>query len=281
MDAVDGAAASMAGMTSQPALSSIVSAIDHTERATGGVAGVRCWSSSRTGRRCARRYAPFETGLRAPTGRVYRHEIPGGQLSNLRQQAVGARARRPLRGGRARLREGQRAARPHRQGDADEQGRRRPRAVRRVGRHRLGRAAANPGALRPPRLGAPAPARRPGGARRRACRSRSPSARCAAAERATDNGHGAHPRAARAARPAGHRPPRGARRAAVPRPGAGARRGVRALQRRVAIPTRASSTACRTRRELSIELEPGVRLILELEAVGEPDERGMRTCSRA
>ena len=33
-------------------------------------------------------YAPFETGLRSPTGRVYHHEIPGGQLSNLRQQAI-------------------------------------------------------------------------------------------------------------------------------------------------------------------------------------------------
>ena len=35
-----------------------------------------------------RLYAPFESGLPAPTGRVYTHEIPGGQLSNLRQQAV-------------------------------------------------------------------------------------------------------------------------------------------------------------------------------------------------
>ena len=33
-------------------------------------------------------YAPFESGLTGPTGRVYRHEIPGGQLSNLRQQAI-------------------------------------------------------------------------------------------------------------------------------------------------------------------------------------------------
>ncbi|MDQ2626127.1 MAG: pyruvate carboxylase, partial [Actinomycetota bacterium] len=32
-------------------------------------------------------YAPFESGLAGPTGRVYRHEIPGGQLSNLHQQA--------------------------------------------------------------------------------------------------------------------------------------------------------------------------------------------------
>ena len=33
-------------------------------------------------------YAPFESGLPSPTGRVYAHEIPGGQLSNLRQQAI-------------------------------------------------------------------------------------------------------------------------------------------------------------------------------------------------
>jgi pyruvate carboxylase len=33
-------------------------------------------------------YSPFESGLPSPTGRVYDHEIPGGQLSNLRQQAI-------------------------------------------------------------------------------------------------------------------------------------------------------------------------------------------------
>ena len=33
-------------------------------------------------------YTPFESGLPGPTGRVYHHEIPGGQLSNLRQQAI-------------------------------------------------------------------------------------------------------------------------------------------------------------------------------------------------
>ena len=88
VDAVDGAAASMAGMTSQPALSSIVSAMDHTERATplslDAVLELEpYWEAVRT------LYAPFESGLRAPTGRLYRHEIPGGQLSNLRQQAIG------------------------------------------------------------------------------------------------------------------------------------------------------------------------------------------------
>ena len=33
-------------------------------------------------------YAPFEAALPSPTGRVYHHEIPGGQLSNMRQQAI-------------------------------------------------------------------------------------------------------------------------------------------------------------------------------------------------
>jgi pyruvate carboxylase len=86
VDAVDGAAASMAGMTSQPSMASIVAATDHTARATGisldSLLEVEpYWEAVRT------TYAPFESGLRAPTGRVYRHQIPGGQLSNLRQQA--------------------------------------------------------------------------------------------------------------------------------------------------------------------------------------------------
>jgi pyruvate carboxylase len=32
--------------------------------------------------------APFESDIPAPTGRVYHHKIPGGQLSNLRQRAI-------------------------------------------------------------------------------------------------------------------------------------------------------------------------------------------------
>jgi pyruvate carboxylase len=87
VDAVDGAAAPLSGMTSQPSLAAIVAATDRTERATGlsldALGGLEpYWEAART------LYAPFEAGLRAPTGTVYRHEIPGGQLSNLRQQAV-------------------------------------------------------------------------------------------------------------------------------------------------------------------------------------------------
>ncbi|MET8950081.1 pyruvate carboxylase [Streptomyces sp. NPDC004533] len=85
-DAVDGAVASMAGTTSQPSLSAIIAATDHSERLTGLSLRAACdlepyWETVR------RIYAPFEAGLAAPTGRVYDHEIPGGQLSNLRVQA--------------------------------------------------------------------------------------------------------------------------------------------------------------------------------------------------
>ncbi|MFR9805752.1 pyruvate carboxylase [Pseudonocardia sp. RS010] len=87
VDAVDGAVASMAGTTSQPSLSALVAATDHTERASGlslqAVSDLEpYWEAVR------KVYGPFESGLASPTGRVYHHEIPGGQLSNLRQQAI-------------------------------------------------------------------------------------------------------------------------------------------------------------------------------------------------
>ncbi len=88
--AVDGASAPLAGTTSQPALSSIVAATAHTEFDTGLSLGAVCdlepyWEALR------KVYAPFDVaaaGPTTPTGRVYHHEIPGGQLSNLRQQAI-------------------------------------------------------------------------------------------------------------------------------------------------------------------------------------------------
>ncbi|MCV2487764.1 pyruvate carboxylase [Geodermatophilus sp. YIM 151500] len=87
VDAVDGASAALAGTTSQPPLSAIVAATDATERATG--LDLRAVNDLEPYWEAVRRvYAPFESGLPAPTGRVYTHEIPGGQLSNLRQQAI-------------------------------------------------------------------------------------------------------------------------------------------------------------------------------------------------
>ncbi|MDF2978925.1 MAG: pyc, SCF11 [Actinomycetospora sp.] len=87
VDAVDAAVASMAGTTSQPSLSALVAATDHSARETGlSLDAVNAlepyWEVVR------KVYAPFEAGLTSPTGRVYHHEIPGGQLSNLRTQAV-------------------------------------------------------------------------------------------------------------------------------------------------------------------------------------------------
>ena len=86
-DAVDVASAPMAGTTSQPSASALVAALAHTERDTGlsldAVSDLEpYWEAVR------HVYKPFESGLAGPTGRVYRHEIPGGQLSNLRQQAI-------------------------------------------------------------------------------------------------------------------------------------------------------------------------------------------------
>jgi pyruvate carboxylase len=86
-DAVDAASAPMAGTTSQPSLSALVAATAHTDRDTGlsldAVSDLEpYWEAVR------KIYRPFESGLPGPTGRVYKHEIPGGQLSNLRQQAI-------------------------------------------------------------------------------------------------------------------------------------------------------------------------------------------------
>ncbi len=87
VDAVDVASAPMAATTSQPPASALVAALENTDRATHldlrAVMDLEpYWEAMR------KVYAPFESGLPSPTGRVYDHEIPGGQLSNLRQQAI-------------------------------------------------------------------------------------------------------------------------------------------------------------------------------------------------
>ncbi len=87
VDAIDGAAAPLSGMTSQPSLSAIVAATDGSTRTTG-LDLEALWALEPYWEQVRRLYAPFESGLRSPTGTVYRHEIPGGQLSNLRQQAT-------------------------------------------------------------------------------------------------------------------------------------------------------------------------------------------------
>jgi pyruvate carboxylase len=86
VDIADAALASMSGMTSQPNLNSIVAALAHTPRDTGFNLDTLnrmsdYWENVREF------YYPFEEGMKAGTAEVYQHEMPGGQYTNLRQQA--------------------------------------------------------------------------------------------------------------------------------------------------------------------------------------------------
>ena len=86
VDAVDAAMDAMSGLTSQPCLGSIVEALRHTERDTGlDPEAIRqlsfYWEAVRA------QYAAFESDLRAGASEVYLHEMPGGQFTNLKEQA--------------------------------------------------------------------------------------------------------------------------------------------------------------------------------------------------
>ena len=85
-DAVDLAMDSLSGFTSQPCLGSVVEALRGAPRDTGlDPERVReisdYWEAVRA------QYAAFETDMRAPASEVYLHEMPGGQFTNLREQA--------------------------------------------------------------------------------------------------------------------------------------------------------------------------------------------------
>ncbi|UCV17757.1 pyruvate carboxylase [Ferribacterium limneticum] len=86
VDAVDGAMDAMSGLTSQPSLGTIVAALEHTERDSGLTYG-RIAPFSRYWEGVRHFYSPFEAEIRSGTSDVYRHEMPGGQYTNLREQA--------------------------------------------------------------------------------------------------------------------------------------------------------------------------------------------------
>ncbi len=89
-DAVDCAMDALSGLTSQPNLGSIVEALEDTPRATGlSRTGIRSISHYWDGVR--RFYTGFESDIRSGTADVYRHAMPGGQYTNLREQARGLR----------------------------------------------------------------------------------------------------------------------------------------------------------------------------------------------
>jgi pyruvate carboxylase len=87
VDIADGALSSMSGMTSQPCLNSVVAALRHTKRDPGvSLDNLDRLSDYWTAvREC---YFPFEENLKSPSSEVYQHEMPGGQFTNLRQQAA-------------------------------------------------------------------------------------------------------------------------------------------------------------------------------------------------
>jgi pyruvate carboxylase len=86
VDIVDLALASMSGSTSQPNLNSIVAALQHTPRDTGlDLEALNEFSDYWEHVRAF--YAPFDTAPRSGTAEVYLHEMPGGQFTNLKEQA--------------------------------------------------------------------------------------------------------------------------------------------------------------------------------------------------
>ncbi len=87
VDIVDCAFSAVSGTTSQPSLEGLVAALEHHPRATGlQLASLTPVSEYWEKVRCY--YGPFESDLKSATGEVYLYEIPGGQYSNLRPQAA-------------------------------------------------------------------------------------------------------------------------------------------------------------------------------------------------
>ena len=86
VDIADAAIASMSGTTSQPNLNSIVAALDHTRRDTGlDLPALNQYSDYWETVRAY--YGPFDNAPLSGTAEVYLHEMPGGQYTNLREQA--------------------------------------------------------------------------------------------------------------------------------------------------------------------------------------------------
>ncbi|MBY4608797.1 pyruvate carboxylase [Rhizobium sp. 9T] len=86
VDAVDAAMDALSGNTSQPCLGSIVEALSGSERDPGlDPEWIRrisfYWEAVRN------QYAAFESDLKGPASEVYLHEMPGGQFTNLKEQA--------------------------------------------------------------------------------------------------------------------------------------------------------------------------------------------------
>jgi pyruvate carboxylase len=87
-DAVDGAIDALSGLTSQPNLGSIIEALRHGPRDSGLDPG-KLRAISAYWEQVRRLYVAFESDIRAGASEVYVHGMPGGQYTNLREQARG------------------------------------------------------------------------------------------------------------------------------------------------------------------------------------------------
>jgi pyruvate carboxylase len=88
VDIVDTAISTMAGLTSQPSANSLYYALEGNERRPQvNINALEqlsyYWEDVR------KYYHDFESGMVSPHSEVYQHEMPGGQYSNLQQQAKG------------------------------------------------------------------------------------------------------------------------------------------------------------------------------------------------
>jgi len=85
VDIIDTTFNSMSGLTSQPALNSIVAALENTDRDTGiNLSGIQKLSDYWNAVRPV--YSQFESDLKSGSAEIYKFEIPGGQYSNLKPQ---------------------------------------------------------------------------------------------------------------------------------------------------------------------------------------------------
>ena len=87
LDIADAALAPMSGMTSQPNLKSLVEALRHSPRATG-LDPENLKSLAHYWEKVRAFYSPFESGMKVADVDIYLHEMPGGQATNLYQQAA-------------------------------------------------------------------------------------------------------------------------------------------------------------------------------------------------
>jgi len=87
VDVIDVALGGLSGLTSQPNFNSILEIFQFHERANK-IDSKKLEEYSDYWELVRNYYYPFESGLKAGTGAVYTHEIPGGQYSNLKGQAI-------------------------------------------------------------------------------------------------------------------------------------------------------------------------------------------------